>query len=81
MIIARGLYTKEHNVRDGSTGEDANNQRCCIYYWDERDGKNLSGWWVAPVVGAEQVWAHCPHNTNVPPGSGTSVYIFIQSIM
>eukprot|EP00392_Amoebophrya_sp_AT5.2_P011541 g11620.t1 len=33
-------------------------QQSCVYFWDERDGADMSGWWVAPQVGGEQVWAH-----------------------
>jgi len=32
-----------------------------IYYWDDRDGSDLKGWWFAPSVDGEQVWAHSPH--------------------
>ena len=26
-----------------------------IYFWDERDGPNFSGWWFGPVIGGDQV--------------------------
>jgi len=29
-----------------------------IYFWDERDGPNFSGWWFGPKVGGDQVWAY-----------------------
>eukprot|EP00392_Amoebophrya_sp_AT5.2_P002743 g2748.t1 len=48
-------------------------QSSCIYYWNDSDGPDLMGWWCAPVVGGEQVWAHNPVNTPLPPTSGWRV--------
>ncbi|CAD7934890.1 unnamed protein product [Amoebophrya sp. A120] len=45
----------------------------CIYFWDDRDGEAMSGWWVAPVVGGEQVWAFNPSKDQKPPASGWRV--------
>ncbi|CAD7952149.1 unnamed protein product [Amoebophrya sp. A25] len=52
-----------------STGEGMPHT-ACIYYWDERDGEDMSGWWIAPVVGGEQVWAHCFSKSHMPPRTG-----------
>lgn len=38
-----------------------------IYYWDGRNGDNLSGWWFGPEVGGDQVWAHNPSKEMKPP--------------
>eukprot|EP00930_Biecheleria_cincta_P057525 TRINITY_DN4344_c1_g1_i2.p1 TRINITY_DN4344_c1_g1~~TRINITY_DN4344_c1_g1_i2.p1 ORF type:complete len:2150 (+),score=554.56 TRINITY_DN4344_c1_g1_i2:469-6450(+) len=35
-----------------------------LYYWDDRDGEESSGWWFGPEVGGEEVWAH-----NADPGA------------
>lgn len=42
-----------------------------IYFWDDRDGKSLCGWWMGPVVGSAQVWAfnhghHSKENLMLP---------------
>ena len=29
-----------------------------IYYWDERDGLSLCGWWVSKQVGGDRAWAY-----------------------
>jgi len=51
-----------------------NNLDVLIYFWDGRDGADMSGWWFAPSVGGEQVWAHNPApGTEVPPRSGWRV--------
>merc|ERR1712032_1749746 len=34
-----------------------------IYYWDDRDGSDLSGWWFGPSLGGDQVWAYHPSRT------------------
>jgi len=57
---------KKHGEVDGTT-------QCCIYFWDERDGDALAGWWFAPEVGGEQVWAQCQSKTQTPPGRGWKV--------
>jgi len=45
-----------------------------IYYWDERDGPNFSGWWFGPKVGGDQVWAYNNQRSSAaPPSSGWRV--------
>ena len=29
-----------------------------IYFWDNRNGKELNGWWIGPALAAETVWAY-----------------------
>jgi len=57
---------KKSAEMDGTT-------QCCVYYWDERDGDALAGWWMAPEVGGEQVWAHAPSRNPTPPTRGWRV--------
>lgn len=41
-----------------------------IYFWDDRDGLELCGWWFGPVVGGDQVWAFHPSRSSLtPPGN------------
>eukprot|EP00439_Symbiodinium_sp_Y106_P028763 s1242_g3.t1 len=45
-----------------------------IYFWDERDGPELCGWWFGPKVGGDQVWAYHPSCTaGTPPASQWNV--------
>eukprot|EP00930_Biecheleria_cincta_P072916 TRINITY_DN60257_c0_g1_i1.p1 TRINITY_DN60257_c0_g1~~TRINITY_DN60257_c0_g1_i1.p1 ORF type:complete len:1494 (+),score=434.52 TRINITY_DN60257_c0_g1_i1:52-4533(+) len=45
-----------------------------IYYWDDRDGPELCGWWFGPSVGGDQVWAYHPSRTaGTPPASEWNV--------
>jgi len=45
-----------------------------IYFWDERDGPNYSGWWFGPQVGGDQVWAYNGNKASQnPPASGWKV--------
>merc|ERR1712203_1207033 len=45
-----------------------------IYYWDERDGPELCGWWFGPVIGGDQVWAYHPsRQAATPPASEWNV--------
>mmetsp|Transcript_80556 Transcript_80556/g.176653 ORF Transcript_80556/g.176653 Transcript_80556/m.176653 type:complete len:1086 (-) Transcript_80556:57-3314(-) len=41
-----------------------------LYFWDDRDGAHLCGWWFGPAVGSNTVWAFCPGNREEPPLKG-----------
>merc|ERR1712019_31700 len=44
-----------------------------IYYWDDRDGEESSGWWFGHKVGGDQVWAYADTKTERPPQKGWQV--------
>eukprot|EP00927_Polykrikos_kofoidii_P038438 TRINITY_DN32789_c0_g1_i1.p1 TRINITY_DN32789_c0_g1~~TRINITY_DN32789_c0_g1_i1.p1 ORF type:complete len:2073 (-),score=458.55 TRINITY_DN32789_c0_g1_i1:280-6498(-) len=45
-----------------------------IYFWDDRDGPDLCGWWFGPSVGADQVWAYHPSRASrTPPAADWNV--------
>eukprot|EP00913_Durusdinium_trenchii_P007022 g6605.t2 len=44
-----------------------------LYYWDDRDGSDFSGWWFGPKVGGDQVWAYQPGKDKTPPETGWKV--------
>jgi len=46
-----------------------------VFFWDQRDGPTNSGWWFAPAIGSDQVWAYSPVQTATPPTSGWKVPI------
>lgn len=53
-----------------------------IYYWDDRDGSSLQGWWLGPEIGDTEVWALQHSNTDTPPTSGwawppTALYVSV----
>ena len=56
-----GAYTQSTGMNHGKpqfskpTKEIEGCTESCVYYWDTRDGPEMNGWWVAPVVGGEQV--------------------------
>jgi len=52
---------------------NAGNIEVMLYFWDERDGPSLSGWWLSPVVGGDQVWAYNGDRGMTPPRSGWRV--------
>jgi len=41
-----------------------------LYYWDDRDGPELAGWWIGPKLGGIDVWVHHPKDSEVPPTTG-----------
>ena len=44
-----------------------------LYYWDDRDGSDYSGWWFGPQVGGDQVWAYNSERAMSPPTTGWRV--------
>eukprot|EP00930_Biecheleria_cincta_P057710 TRINITY_DN4359_c0_g3_i1.p1 TRINITY_DN4359_c0_g3~~TRINITY_DN4359_c0_g3_i1.p1 ORF type:complete len:1928 (+),score=567.13 TRINITY_DN4359_c0_g3_i1:69-5852(+) len=44
-----------------------------LYYWDERDGDDFSGWWFGDSVGGTEVWARCDDKGPLPPRVGWRV--------
>merc|ERR1711920_849199 len=41
-----------------------------LYYWDQRDGADFSGWWFGDQLGGTQVWAKASVHTPTPPKVG-----------
>jgi len=50
--------------------EKKHQQEIVLFFWDARDGKELSGWWFGNKVGGGQVWARCPEMAEEPPKKG-----------
>merc|ERR1711971_1198967 len=75
--IIKGTYavhSKNHDKpvykKEGAAGSVS----VLMYYWDDRDGADFSGWWFGPKVGGDQVWAHNGDVTApLPPASGWKV--------
>jgi len=45
-----------------------------IYFWDDRDGPELCGWWFGPSVGGDMVWAYHPsRKATTPPAADWNV--------
>jgi hypothetical protein len=44
-----------------------------LYYWDNRDGADSSGWWFGDQLGGTEVWARAVSTGNVPPAAGWKV--------
>ncbi|CAD7926308.1 unnamed protein product [Amoebophrya sp. A120] len=76
LLDLNGSYMRAPGVNHGKPTFkkiDSGNQSVMIYYWDERDGVQLRGWWVAPEVGGSNVWAMSTATSNMPPHSGWRV--------
>eukprot|EP00397_Hematodinium_sp_SG-2012_P032738 GEMP01034885.1.p1 GENE.GEMP01034885.1~~GEMP01034885.1.p1 ORF type:complete len:347 (+),score=74.59 GEMP01034885.1:14-1054(+) len=41
-----------------------------VYYWDQRDGLENQGWWLAPEIGGDTVWALARSHGESPPVNG-----------
>lgn len=44
-----------------------------LYYWDTRDGADISGWWFGDRVGGSRVWARADTDDQTPPHEGWRV--------
>eukprot|EP00931_Biecheleriopsis_adriatica_P032574 TRINITY_DN18_c0_g1_i2.p1 TRINITY_DN18_c0_g1~~TRINITY_DN18_c0_g1_i2.p1 ORF type:complete len:1027 (-),score=405.02 TRINITY_DN18_c0_g1_i2:107-3187(-) len=75
--IVRGNFTlsgANHNKPVYKKDQQVNGLDVMLYFWDERDGANFSGWWFGPKVGGDQVWAYQPlRTTQTPPRTGWKV--------
>mmetsp|Transcript_70630 Transcript_70630/g.147952 ORF Transcript_70630/g.147952 Transcript_70630/m.147952 type:complete len:351 (+) Transcript_70630:71-1123(+) len=60
MNHGRPVYKKQ---------EKAKGMDVLIYFWDDRDGLDESGWWFGPAVGGDQVWAFNPSRSSLTPPS------------
>lgn len=67
-----GRTNHERPVYEKNTGQGGP-PGCVIYYWDERDGVDQSGWWMAPEVGGAHVWTLNNSKAQYPPVSGWRV--------
>jgi len=70
--IVKGNYTP-YSANHGKVvyrkDEKSKGFEVLIYYWDDRDGPELCGWWFGPNVGGDQVWAYHPSRTSISPPS------------
>lgn len=76
LVDLNGPYIRAQGVNHGKPTfkkADSGNQSVMVYFWDERDGIQLRGWWVAPEVGGSNVWAMSTATSNMPPHSGWRV--------
>merc|ERR1712048_1465073 len=45
-----------------------------VYYWEEPNEPEFSGWWFSPTVGDELCWAYNPgDDSKLPPTTGWKV--------
>lgn len=56
----RPVYKKDKKVKGLSV---------LVYFWDDRDGEENSGWWFGPAIGGDQVWAYHKSKTSATPPS------------
>eukprot|EP00930_Biecheleria_cincta_P031706 TRINITY_DN2199_c0_g2_i1.p1 TRINITY_DN2199_c0_g2~~TRINITY_DN2199_c0_g2_i1.p1 ORF type:complete len:1014 (-),score=340.09 TRINITY_DN2199_c0_g2_i1:171-3212(-) len=75
--IVRGSFTangQNHGRPTYKKDQQVNGLDVQLYFWDERDGPNFSGWWFGPKVGGDQVWAYHPSkDAMTPPKTGWKV--------
>lgn len=70
--IISGIYhphAKNHDKVVYKKAGKSNELEVLIYFWDQRDGDDLFGWWFGPTVGGDQVWAHHPSRMAATPPS------------
>eukprot|EP00397_Hematodinium_sp_SG-2012_P025678 GEMP01026843.1.p1 GENE.GEMP01026843.1~~GEMP01026843.1.p1 ORF type:complete len:327 (+),score=62.47 GEMP01026843.1:64-1044(+) len=74
LLALNGLYRANDQTNHGRPvfqNVSTTNQDVLMYFWDESNGSELHGWWMAPEVGSQQAWATGPTNGELlPPMSG-----------
>lgn len=74
--IIRGSYTLEEKNHDrpvfrkdekvGAKALDV-----MLYFWEDKESPDFSGWWFGPHIGGDEVWAFHPDiSAKTPPTSG-----------
>mmetsp|Transcript_48804 Transcript_48804/g.139632 ORF Transcript_48804/g.139632 Transcript_48804/m.139632 type:complete len:1345 (-) Transcript_48804:165-4199(-) len=58
-----GRRTYARQAGDGS-------EAVWLYYWDHRDGRDSSGWWLGSSVGGDEVFGHVEQHSATPPTKG-----------
>ena len=54
-------------VRLPTAGVGVRHRSLWLYFWDERDGAGLSGWWMTPdAVGGDEFFFYCAEGREVP---------------
>jgi len=74
--IVRGHFARNgenHGRPTFKKDTQANGLDVMLYFWDERDGPALCGWWFGPKVGGDQVWAFHANRDLRPPSNGWMV--------
>jgi len=75
--IIRGSYTlqeKNHErpvfKKDEKVGPKAQTE-VMLYFWEDQESPDFSGWWFGPQIGGDEVWAFHPDATAMnPPTTG-----------
>ena len=50
-----------------SRAEQIESGQAFLYYWDDRDGVDFSGWYFGPALGGRLVWSRAAATTACPP--------------
>mmetsp|Transcript_68045 Transcript_68045/g.121157 ORF Transcript_68045/g.121157 Transcript_68045/m.121157 type:complete len:211 (+) Transcript_68045:42-674(+) len=65
-----GTYAA-HSMHDGKVvykkQESSQGLDVLIYYWNDSDNPELSGWWFGPSIGGDLVWAFHPSRKAITP--------------
>ena len=68
------LYGENHGRKVyKKDGLDPGQMEVMIYFWDQREGEALSGWWIGPQIGGTLIWAHNSIGHFDPPTRGWKV--------
>ena len=67
--IIRGLYAPcghYHGKPAFKKTQRTNGHDVFLYWWDARDGPDLSGWWFGVEKGSDVVWAYASTDSRYP---------------
>jgi hypothetical protein len=62
--------TQNHGKTAYKRDMQSNDLDVMLYFWDDREGDHLSGWWIGPCLGSDLVWAYNPSWSESPPEEG-----------
>lgn len=73
MKILMGEYIAvgEHHGR--TVFQRANKRAVFLYFWDNRDGAYMSGWWFGRSLESTELYAFAPTSSTIPPRDGWTI--------
>eukprot|EP00930_Biecheleria_cincta_P085247 TRINITY_DN74655_c0_g1_i1.p1 TRINITY_DN74655_c0_g1~~TRINITY_DN74655_c0_g1_i1.p1 ORF type:complete len:1124 (-),score=305.63 TRINITY_DN74655_c0_g1_i1:157-3528(-) len=66
--LSGAFFRRGHNHGKRTYFQQKSN--CWLYYWDNRDGQEFSGWWLGRRVGGTDVFGVSRSQSHLPPEKG-----------
>eukprot|EP00397_Hematodinium_sp_SG-2012_P029099 GEMP01030716.1.p1 GENE.GEMP01030716.1~~GEMP01030716.1.p1 ORF type:complete len:405 (+),score=66.86 GEMP01030716.1:382-1596(+) len=66
LSAVNGVYCDTGEDHHGRHVYKHENEHSAIYFWDERSGSDLCGWWLGSEIGGSRAYAYVKENEHTP---------------